>query len=381
MPIVDRYISRVRKPVRRKGGERYMLFTLLSFAASVALTRLFLEITGYPQIGGGELHIAHVLWGGLLLFGAALLPLIFANRWVYVVGSLLAGAGVGLFIDEVGKFITSSNDYFHPIAAPIVYVFFLLTVMIYLQVRRPAAREVRDELYLALDGLQEVLDRDLEPSERLALKLRLRKIADSDQYPDLARLAESLLEYLTSEELRIAPETTSTLEQLVDQLGQFETRWITRRRLKAVLAGGLAALGILALWNLVVLLLATRDPSSLENMITELVAGGKVASITGMFWFSTQVALDGLVGLLLVVSAGLLIINKDREGVALGYVGLLLSLAVVNLVVFYFEQFSTILSALVQFLLLLGVMLYRRRYLADSTHLGAEIVERGGKGY
>lgn len=378
MPIVDRYISRVRKPVRREGGERYLLFTLLSFAASVALTRLFLELTGYPQIGGGELHIAHVLWGGVLLFGAALLPLIFANRWVYVVGSLLAGAGVGLFIDEVGKFITQSNDYFHPAAAPIVYAFFLLTVLIYLQIRRPTAREARDELYLALDGLQEVLDRDLEPSERMALKFRLRKIAESDQNPDLAHLAGSLLEYLASEELRIAPETTSTLERVMDKLEQLETRWITGRRLKAVLAGGLAALGLLALWNLMALLVATRDPLRLENMIAELVVGGKVASITGMFWFSVRVALDGFVGLLLVVSAGLLIANKDRSGAALGYVGLLLSLAVVNLMVFYFEQFSTIIPALMQFLLLLGVMYYRRRYLKDSAYLRAEIVESGG---
>lgn len=378
MPIVDRYISRVRKPVRREGGERYLLLTLLSFAASVALTRLFLELTGYPQIEGEELHIAHVLWGGLLLFGAALLPLIFANRWVYIVGSLLAGAGVGLFIDEVGKFITKTNDYFHPAAAPIVYAFFLLTVLIYLQVRRPAAREARDELYRALDGLQEVLDRDLEPSERLALKFRFRKIADSDQHPDLARLAESLLEYLASEELRIAPESSSALERLLGNLRQLEIRWISKRRLKAVLAGGLAALGILALWNLVMLLFVTRDPSRLESMITELVVGGQVASITGMFWFSARVALEGFVGLLLVVSAGLFIANKDRSGAALGYVGLLLSLAVVNLVIFYFEQFSTIIPALVQFLLLLGVMYYRRRYIATSTYLSAEVVERGG---
>jgi hypothetical protein len=27
-------------------------------------------VTGYPQIGNSTLHIAHVLWGGLLLFGA-----------------------------------------------------------------------------------------------------------------------------------------------------------------------------------------------------------------------------------------------------------------------------------------------------------------------
>ena len=114
---MNRIVSRIRRPVRREGAERYLLFTLLSFATSVALTRLFLELANYPQLGGGELHIAHVLWGGLLLFAAALLPLIFANRWVYVTGSLLAGVGVGLFIDEVGKFITQTNDYFHPAAA------------------------------------------------------------------------------------------------------------------------------------------------------------------------------------------------------------------------------------------------------------------------
>jgi hypothetical protein len=375
MTIVNRYISRVRKPVRREGGERYMLFTLLSFAASVASTRLFLELTGYPQLGGGELHIAHVLWGGLLLFGAALLPLIFANRWVYVAGSLLAGAGVGLFIDEVGKFITQTNDYFHPVAAPIVYAFFLLTVLIYLQVRRPAEREPRAELYRALDGLQEVLDRDLEPSERQALKSRLIRIAESDQNPDLARLAEGLLEYLACEELRVVPESSSTLERLGENLKRLENRWIERGRLKAVLAGGMGALGLLALWNLVVLLAASRDPSRLEDMITELVVAGQVASITGMFWFSIRVALDGLVGLLLVVSAGLLIVNKDRSGATMGYIGLLLSLAAVNLVVFYFEQFSTIIPALVQFLLLLGVMYYRRRYLMATVEVNIENAE------
>jgi len=34
-----------------------------------------------PQLAAGDLHIAHVLWGGLLLFAASLLPLVLANRW------------------------------------------------------------------------------------------------------------------------------------------------------------------------------------------------------------------------------------------------------------------------------------------------------------
>src|SRR5512136_1586725 len=143
---MNRLIRRVRQPVKRQDAEHYVLLTLLSFAASVTLTRLFLSLSGYPQIGGGELHVAHMLWGGLLLFVAALLPLVLTNRWAYSAGALLAGAGVGLFIDEVGKFITKSNDYFYPAAAPIIYAFFLLTVLLYLEIRRPPSMDARTEL-------------------------------------------------------------------------------------------------------------------------------------------------------------------------------------------------------------------------------------------
>src|SRR5512133_4047535 len=105
-----RKIRSNRSPVKREGAERYLFLSLISFAMSVIFTRTFLELTGYPKMGNSTLHIAHVLWGGLLLFIASLLPLIFANRWMYNAGAVLAGLGVGLFIDEVGKFITSTND-------------------------------------------------------------------------------------------------------------------------------------------------------------------------------------------------------------------------------------------------------------------------------
>lgn len=125
-------IKRIRKPVKRKNAEQYLLFTLLSFATTVILIRLFLSLTGYPQVGNDTLHIAHAIWGGLFLFIASLLSLLFANRWVYTTGALFAGAGMGLFIDEIGKFITQNNDYFFPAAAPIIYAVFLLTILLYL---------------------------------------------------------------------------------------------------------------------------------------------------------------------------------------------------------------------------------------------------------
>src|SRR3972149_3345653 len=193
---MNRYYHAVRRPVRRPKADDYLLLTLLSFALSVSLTRLILELTGYPQLGSGTLHIAHMLWGGLLLFIAALLPLIFANRWVYWVEAVLAGVGVGLFIDEGGKVITQRNDYFYPPAAPIVYAFFLICVLVYLQINRPPSRQPRTELYTALEMMEEVIDHDLDARERSEIEARLRYVVAQKDQPELARLAAELLDFV-----------------------------------------------------------------------------------------------------------------------------------------------------------------------------------------
>ena len=361
---MSRLARRIRRPVRREGGETYLLLILLSFGASVALTRLFLELTGYPQLGGSTLHIAHVLWGGLFLFVAAILPLIYANRWVYILTSLLAGLGVGLFIDEVGKFITQTNDYFYPAAAPIVYAFFLLTVLVYLQVRRPKRRNPRAELYRALDTLAEVLDRDLDPEERESLENRLRFVEKTGELEGFSQLARELLDFLHSEAVQITSEKITFLDRIEAWFLRFEARWITRVRFKAILAGGLLALGIAALINFGRLLIGAAVPETVERWLVVWFEVGRVTDVRGLLWLLSRVGLEGIAGLLLLLAALLLMIGRDRWGVAIAYFSLLFSLTVTNLLVFYFEQFSTIIPALIQFALLMGVLLYRRRYLA-----------------
>ena len=118
---------------RRDRAYRYVFMMLVAFGITVVAVRLYLNAAGYPQIGGGGIHVAHLLWGGLLLIIAVLLPLLRVGRRALMVSATLAGVGVGLFIDEVGKFITSSNDYFYPLAAPIIYGALLVISLIWLQ--------------------------------------------------------------------------------------------------------------------------------------------------------------------------------------------------------------------------------------------------------
>ncbi|MBU4214184.1 MAG: hypothetical protein KJ792_05965 [Actinobacteria bacterium] len=117
----------VRAPLLRLGLPRDQQATthlgtfLVTAMLTVLVTRALLAATGYPQLGGGGLHIAHVLWGGLLLTLAFFAVLSFVGPAVRPLAALVGGVGFGLFIDEVGKFLTADNDYFYAPTASVVY--------------------------------------------------------------------------------------------------------------------------------------------------------------------------------------------------------------------------------------------------------------------
>ncbi|MBP7686878.1 MAG: hypothetical protein KA765_03185 [Thermoflexales bacterium] len=356
----------LRRAIKRAAAERLMLLMLLSFAASVVLTRIYLQLTGYPQIGGGELHIAHMLWGGLLLFIGALLLLLIANRWMQPIGAILTGIGVGLFIDEVGKFITKSNDYFYPIAAPIIYGFFLLTVWLYLQLRRRKSNDIRSELSQALEYLTEVVDDDMDVRERAEIDSRLQRVAARATSPDQIQLATTLLQFIRRDDLHLVQHPANRWERLLYQLQRIEAQYISRRTAKTVLIIGLSAFGLLAIQDLlpVVRALFSRDfANELGNVI---VSAGLVRNVNGLLWYLARQVLEGLVGVSLISGASLLLANRERLGLQAGYIGLVFYLLTVNLLVLYFDQFTTILLTVLQFGLLLALMRYRQRYLTTT---------------
>jgi hypothetical protein len=344
---------------QRARAEQYMLLTLLSFAASVSVTRLLLSITNYPQIGSGQLHIAHVLWGGLLLYAAALLPLLFADRAVYNAGAVMAGTGVGLFIDEVGKFITQQNDYFYPIAASIIYVLFLLSIVLFLQVRRAARATGRDQLTQLFEEVYESQHSPLPPARHARLRERLERARAAAPTERHARLAEALLAFLGGG----GPATGAPAARLEprDSSLRILGRLASERWLRVILIVGLAATGLLSLKNPATVLLAPYLPAEVIIFLGNLRLGRQVVGLAPAFWGWLRLGLELLTGGLLIAASVLIGLRKKRSGAALAYFGLLLSLTTVDILLFYFEQFSTIITTAVQFLLLVGVLVYRRR--------------------
>lgn len=354
---MNRYFHTIRQPVRRPRVETYLLLTLLSFALSVSLTRFFLAMTGYPQVGGGILHISHVLWGGLLLFIAAMLPLVLANRWVYRIAAILAGVGIGLFIDEVGKFITQSYDYFFPPAAPIIYAFFLICVLVYLQIAKPRPRNDRRELYKALEMMEEILEHDLDIREQDEIKSSLNFVIEHGESPELIRLAEDLSVYFRNEEIVLAPIPSGRLQNLESRLREIENKYLNRERLRKLIVIGLGILGLLS-----ILIPSFSILSLLINPGAELFAGA--------FWYlGLQIVLI-ITGILLLWGIRLFMEGSEFKGLRISYFTLLIYLTMVNLFLFYYFQFSIILAAIYQFLLLLAVLHYQQSHQVDQikTH-------------
>jgi hypothetical protein len=226
---------------------------------------------------------------------------------------------------------------------------------------------------MALEGLEEVLDRDLNAAERAALESRLHRVIDTAGDEDVVRLARHLLDYLHSDAVRVAEDSPGWFERLAGWWRAWETRWWTRSRVRAALIGGLAGLALLGMWeSLPAFGSALGKPEWVEAFLSPLVMAGRVAGPRALAWYEARLVLEAVVALILAAGAVVLLLRREPTGVALGLLGVMLSLTVVDLMVFYFEQFSTIVVAGVQFAVLIGLHRYRQRFLLRRRWLDAE---------
>ncbi|MFA6602646.1 MAG: hypothetical protein WCT01_02460 [Candidatus Shapirobacteria bacterium] len=121
--------------IKKDAADRLLLM-LITAVGTVLLTRLFLELTGWWTLGKGEWHIAHVMYGGLFMTGAMIMAILFdwekAGRRVMIV----FGIGLGLFVDEMGKFLSKDNNYFFQPAVMLIYIFFMGIFLIYMWIKK-----------------------------------------------------------------------------------------------------------------------------------------------------------------------------------------------------------------------------------------------------
>lgn len=174
---------------------RFEMF-LFSAVATVLVVRTLLAVAGYPQVGGGGLHVAHVLWGGLLMAAAIVLMEIFPGTLVRIRAAFIGGIGFGLFIDEVGKFVTKDVNYFYQPAIAIMYAVFVALYLVVREVLQRRALDDRRRLALASAALSDLALGQLDTAHR---DYALRLLDGVDDTSGLRAAAAAVRAGLTAE--------------------------------------------------------------------------------------------------------------------------------------------------------------------------------------
>jgi len=393
--------SRRGKTHRLDAGSNITLMAV-AFGASVILTRAFLAVSGYPRVGGGTFHIAHALWGGLLLIIATAMTLMRADNRVYRVAAVLAGVGTGLFVDEIGKFMTSANDYFFPLAAPLVYLAVLGMVWFAQRVSRNRELDSRSAMYAALAQLGWEVDGVLTTERRTNLYALLDSVdADPSASPEMTDLAARLRAHLATASTltELAP---SRLDRLGTALHRIEASWLPQLRLR-ILVIGLSVL--LAVTDIIETIYVLRlvaspptDPSPLTlpepapslpvpvpapadgtfgAVITHPPSsdGGFGAVIThapSMDWKGLTIvcllaAANLTAATLLLVGVGLFVRGCPLRAVTVLKLGLLVDLCLANVIAVSYNVGDNLIGCVVQLAALALVIRYRQRFL-DAGH-------------
>ncbi|MEO6513461.1 MAG: hypothetical protein ABIR37_02105 [Candidatus Saccharimonadales bacterium] len=139
---------------------------LISAVTSLLAIRFYLHIAGYPEIGGGNFHIAHMLWGGFLMLAGLTVSLAFIGARTMRVTAVLGGIGFGAFIDELGKFITKDNNYFFHPTIGIIYAVFIVLYLVFNFVSRTEKLSSREYQLNALAQLEEAIIHDMDSYEK-----------------------------------------------------------------------------------------------------------------------------------------------------------------------------------------------------------------------
>jgi hypothetical protein len=214
-----------------------------------------------------------------------------------------------------------------------------------------------------LGDLEEILDEDYTAAEARQLSTRLQTVQKDPELRELKPIARGLEEYLSNNARPNQHARTGLLDEINDRWITFRNKYLTRIRLKSILIGSLLGISFWELRYPVSFLLYLHSPENLLDQLSQLVTSELVTGPVTIGLFIFRLGFNLILGCALLVAAFLFIINRDKKASATAYISLMVILTAANLVLFYFDQFSMIINACVQFLVLLATLYYRRKYL------------------
>jgi hypothetical protein len=317
---------RALRPIRNVDAGDLIEMMLVVAVVTIVIIRVALVLSGYPKLGGGGLHIAHVLYGGLMMIGALIVVFALLNLSARWAAAFVGGVGFGFFIDEVGKFISNDVNYFFEPAFAVMYVTFMLLFFALWLIRRARLRP-HDALANALSLLREERDGALDAETRREILALLDRSNPED--PLVPVLRDRVLSMPTIERRNLTPYARWRTRLAEWYQRTAEKGWFSTLVLVVMIIYGLASLGTV--------LSPFTDGEGVDGQNEDFAT-----------WFEAGSA--GVSGILIIV--GLAVRHRSR---VLSYrwfkAAILVSLLITQVFVFYYDAASALVGVIINLLL------------------------------
>ena len=319
---------------------------LVCAVASILVIRIFLHLTGYPQIGNSTLHIAHMLWGGLLMLIALIMLFSFIGKRTELWAAILGGVGFGTFIDEVGKFVTSDNNYFFEPSVAIMYIIFVLIVLALHMIKTGWSYTRKEYLVNAIRGLEEVALNNLDSEEKREV---LHYLSRSD--PD-EPLTKALMKLVTNTQT-VPPADPGLYSRIKTTLSNFYTRIAGSGYFKAGITIFFIAKLIITLSY--VALFTVFIGFGWDKLLNIKFFGHAAESAQNLTFIDKAEILSSLLSGVFVL-LGVYFIRKSRlQAYRMFERSVLVSILLTSVFIFYKEQFTALAGLSFSILILIGL--------------------------
>jgi hypothetical protein len=237
-----------------------------------------------------------MLWGGIFMLAALTVSLAFLGARAQRITAVLGGIGFGVFIDELGKFITKDNDYFYHPAIGLIYAVFIVLYLAFNFLSRSEKLTSREYQLNALSQLEEAIIHGMDPYEKERVTHLLSRASHDSQ---ITRMLKDFLD-----DVRTVPsDDPHFIKVLTGKINrQYKKFWHSQSSNTTVRAFFIAEAGLF-------LLAVLASLYSNFDQIRDIVNGGILV-------YSSQLLIGQFASSLIAGAfalAGVLLITQSRE--------------------------------------------------------------------
>lgn len=338
--------------VKRENAADLVMILMMWALFSLLTTRFFLHIFGWPTISFGVWHIAHVLWGGFFMLTGMIILLTSYGEKMRKISAAISGIGWGLFIDEIGKYLTKDNDYWFRPAIIFIYISFIIIFLVYRYFERINEEDQKTLFYSIISGLEEVIEKgNLEKKDKKNLSSKINKLLEIEKNEGKRKLLKTLSLFIRETETR-PDDQNSWLNKTFYLFKQVSYDKIFKK--KFILYG----LGIYSIYyaadKIIEAIKIITNPQKMA-VIQKFYSDYDFFSKADTYMIGLKVFFDVVVAILFLMGLGLVTRKKIIKGLKLFQYGLLVNIFISTVFRFYFEQFQAIFALMVSIFIFYGI--------------------------